>query len=91
MRRILSSKQKGPPHWGGPSNPKPNTLGAELAGFLAISLAGKSLLDALFLAGFQVEGVSFYFLDDILLLYFAFETAQRALQGFALLYDHFSQ
>jgi hypothetical protein len=41
--------------------------------FLAIPLACECFLHALLLARFQIEGVTFYFLDDVLLLNLALE------------------
>lgn len=84
-------KRKRPPHCGGPKIDKPNTLGAELAGFLSIALPSQRLFDSFLLARFQIEGMFLQILDDILLLDLAFETAKRAFQGFTLLHYHFSQ
>ncbi len=35
--------------------------------------------------------MTFYFLDDVLLLYLPFEAAKRVLEGFALLNSYFGQ
>ena len=61
------------------------------ARFLAASFAGQRFFHALFLARFQVEGMTLHFLDDVFLLYLAFETSQRILEGLALLNSDFSQ
>jgi len=45
------------------------------ARFLASSLASKSSLDTLFLAGLQVEGVALDLLDNVFLLHLALEAA----------------
>jgi hypothetical protein len=50
-----------------------------LACFLACALARQCFLDPLFLAGFQVEGVTLDFLNDVLLLHFPLEAAQGVL------------
>jgi hypothetical protein len=61
------------------------------ARFLASSLASKSRLDTLFLAGLQVEGVALDLLDNVFLLHLALETAQSVLEGFTLLKSYFCQ
>lgn len=76
---------------GGLKTHKPNTLGAELAGLLAIALPSQGLLDPLLLARFQVEGMFLEIFNDVLLLNLTLEAAKRAFQGFALLHDHFCQ
>jgi hypothetical protein len=48
--------------------------------FLAIALARERRFEAALLAGRDEEGVAFHFADDILLLHFAFEAAQSALE-----------
>jgi hypothetical protein len=70
---------------------KPNTLGAELAGLLSIALPGQRLFDPLLFARFQVEGMLLQIFNDVLLLNLALKAAKRALEGFALLNDDFSQ
>jgi hypothetical protein len=62
-----------------------------LAYLLAISLARQSFLHALLLAWFQVKGVTLDFFNDVFGLHLALETAQRILEGFALLYTNFCQ
>jgi hypothetical protein len=57
----------------------------------SIALARQSFLGALLLTRFQVEGMSLDFLNDVLLLDLAFETAQRAFQGFSVLDMDFCQ
>jgi hypothetical protein len=59
--------------------------------FLSIALARESFLGALFFTRLQVEGMSLDFLDDVLLLDLALETAQRAFQGFSILDVYFCQ
>jgi hypothetical protein len=62
-----------------------------LARLLPAALASKSLLHTFLLAGLQVKGVTFHFLDDVFLLHLPFETAKRVLEGLALLKSDFSQ
>ena len=61
------------------------------ARFFASSLASKSRLNTLFLAGLQVEGVTLNLLDNVFLLHLAFEPTQSILEAFALLKSHFRQ
>jgi hypothetical protein len=61
------------------------------ARFFASSLASKSGLNTLFLAGLQVEGVALDLLDNVFLLHLALEAAQSVLEGFALLKPYFCQ
>jgi hypothetical protein len=56
-----------------------------LARFLTTAFPRQSFLCPFLLARLQVVGVSLDLLDDIFLLHFALETAQGALQRFALL------
>src|SRR5947209_1629116 len=58
---------------------------------LAIPLACQRFLRPAFFARLQVERVAFDFLDDIFLLNFAFKTAQRAFERFAILQMDFCQ
>ena len=46
-----------------------------LTSFLAIPLARQSCLDAALLTGLQIVGVTFNFLDDVLLLYLPLKPA----------------
>jgi len=62
-----------------------------LARLLPAALASKGFLHPLLLAGLQVKGVTFHFLDDVFLLYLPLETAKCVLEGFALLNSDFSQ
>jgi len=62
-----------------------------LARLLPAALASKGLLHTFLLAGLQVKGVTFHFLDDVFLLHLTFETAKRVLKGLALLKSDFSQ
>ncbi len=52
---------------------------------LAIPLARQRFFHALALAGFQVEGMTFDFFDDVFLLYLAFEPAQCIFKRLAFL------
>jgi hypothetical protein len=61
------------------------------ARFLAIALASQRLLDSFLLSRLQVEGVTFDFFDDVLLLYLTFEPSKGVLQSLALLKSYFSQ
>ncbi len=61
------------------------------ARFLASSLASKSGLNTLFLAGLQVKGVALDLLDNVFLLHLALEAAQSVLEGFTLLKSYFCQ
>jgi hypothetical protein len=56
-----------------------------------VALAREGFLGALLFTRFQVEGMSLDFLDDVLVLDFALEAAQRAFQGFSILDVDFSQ
>jgi hypothetical protein len=62
-----------------------------LACLLAAALSSQRFFHPLFFARLQVEGVTFHFLDDVLLLYLPFEAAKRVLEGFALLNSYFGQ
>lgn len=62
-----------------------------LANLLAIPLACQGFLDALLLAGLQVEGVALDFLDDVFLLHLALEAAKSILEGLTLLQTNFCQ
>src|ERR1700694_1687211 len=59
--------------------------------FLSAALARQCFFHALLLAGFQVKGVTLDLLDDVFLLYLAFKTAERILEGLALLKSYFCQ
>ena len=58
---------------------------------LAIPLARQSCLDATLFAGFEVVGVTLYFLDDVLLLHLPLKPAQRIFKRFAFLYANLGQ
>ena len=62
-----------------------------LTDLLAIPLACQGFLDALLLAGLQVEGVALDFLDDVFLLHLALEAAKSILEGLTLLQTNFCQ
>ena len=59
--------------------------------FLAVALAREGFFCALLLARLQVEGMSLDFLNNVFLLDFALEAAQRAFQGFSILDVNFRQ
>lgn len=61
------------------------------AGFLACALACQRFLYPFFLAGFQVEGVTFYFFNNVLRLHFPLEATQGVLERFAFLQSDFCQ
>ncbi len=46
-----------------------------LAHLFAAAFAGQRFFHSLFLARFQVEGMTLYLFDDVFLLYLAFETS----------------
>lgn len=62
-----------------------------LARFLTAALACQRFFHPLLFSRLQVIGVTFHFLDDVLLLYLPLEAAKRILQGLALLKSDFSQ
>ena len=62
-----------------------------LTNLLPVPLASQRLFHALFLAGFQVERMPLYFLDDVFRLYLTLEAAEGIFQWFALLYPYFRQ
>ena len=59
--------------------------------FLATPLARQRLLRATLVSRFQIVRVLLDVLDDVFLLYFALEAAQRAFDRFAILHLDFSQ
>jgi hypothetical protein len=62
-----------------------------LASFFAAALARQRFFYALSFAGFQVERVTFDFLNYVLGLYLALEPAKCVLKGFSLLKTNLSQ
>jgi hypothetical protein len=58
---------------------------------LAIPLARQRLFYTALFAWFQVEGVTLYFLDNVLRLYLALEAAQSILKRLAFLYANLCQ
>ena len=76
-------------HWG--SDGPDVRLVLFFACFLAAALASERFLDTLLLAGLQVEGMTFYFFDNVFLLYLTLETAESIFEGFTLLKSDFSQ
>ena len=71
--------------------PPPRFLFDFPATFLPVSFAGKRLLDPELLTKLQIKGMTFHFLDDVLLLYLSLEAAKRVFEGLALLQSDFSQ
>jgi hypothetical protein len=59
--------------------------------FLPVAFTGQRLLSPELLAWLQIEGVSFDFLNNVLLLDLPLEAAQGVFQRFALLKLYFSQ
>ncbi len=76
-------------HWG--SDGPEVRLVLFLACFFTAALASERFLDTLLLAGLQVEGMTFYFFNDVFLLYLALEPAESIFEGFTLLKSDFSQ
>ena len=56
-----------------------------LTNFLTVTLASERFFDALFLAWFQIEGVTLDLFDDVFGLNFTFEAAQGVLERFTFL------
>jgi hypothetical protein len=61
------------------------------ARLLPVPLAGERLFYALLLTRLQIEGVTFDFLNNVLLLNLPLEAAEGVFQSFALLKPDFSQ
>ena len=61
------------------------------ASLLAIPLACQCCFHAALLTGLQIVGVTFYFLDDVLLLYLPLKPAQRVFERLAFLYANLCQ
>jgi len=57
----------------------------------AIPLTCQRLFYTALFTGFQVEGVTLDFLDDVLLLYLALKPAQRIFERLAFLYTNLCQ
>src|SRR5262249_16832848 len=57
----------------------------------AIALARQRLLHTALFARLEIEGVPFYFLNNVFLLYLPLETSQGIFQRLALLYSNFCQ
>ena len=58
---------------------------------LLCPLPGQGRLQSFLFSGLQVKSVLFGITDDVFLLYLPLETAQGALQGFAIMYDYICQ
>ena len=56
-----------------------------------VTFPRECFLDALPLSGLQVEGVTFYFLDDVLLLHLPLKTTQCILERLAFLHTNLCQ
>ena len=74
-----------------PGGGDPQNLVLFLARFLTSAFARQGGLHTLFLARFQVKGVTLDLLNDVFLLYLTLEAAQRVLEGFPLLKPNFRQ
>jgi hypothetical protein len=61
------------------------------AGFFAGALARQRFLYPFFLAGFQIEGVTFYFFNNVLRLHFPLEASQGVFERLAFLQSDFCQ
>ncbi len=61
------------------------------ANFLASAFSGQRGLYTLLFTGFQVKGVALDLFDNVFLLHFALEAAQRIFEGFSLLQSNFRQ
>jgi len=59
--------------------------------FLSAAFSRQGFFHTLFLARFQIKGMSLYFLNDVFLLYLAFKAAQCVLKGLALLNPNLCQ
>ena len=57
----------------------------------AAALSRQRFFYALFLAGLKVEGVTFHFLDDVLLLHLTLEATQSVFERLAFLQSYFCQ
>ena len=56
-----------------------------------MAFSRQSLFRSAFVTGFQIEGMFLDVLDDVFLLHFPFETAERAFNGLAFLNLYFCQ
>jgi hypothetical protein len=69
----------------------PKLLVLLFACFLTGALACQRFLHAFLFARLQIKGVTFHFLDDVLLLHLPLEATQGIFQRFAFLQSDFSQ
>jgi hypothetical protein len=74
-----------------PEGAPSHTLVLLLANLLTSALASQRGLYPFLFTGFQIKGVALDLFDNVLLLYFALEAAQRVLKGFTLLQPNFRQ
>ena len=77
----------GPP----PEGDGPNYSICFFARFFTAALACQRFFHPLLLAGLQIKGVTFHFLDNVFLLYLPLEAAECIFEGLALLQSDFSQ
>lgn len=97
LREAERETQTHLPDWGlilgsaAPSRAAKRRLVRFPALLLTQSLPRKRFFCPALLAGFHVEAVLLYFLDDVFLLHFALEAAQCIFQRFTLLDDYFCQ
>ena len=61
------------------------------ANLFTIAFTCQSFFDPLLLTWLQIEGMAFYFLDDIFGLHFALEAPEGILKGFSLLNSNLCQ
>jgi hypothetical protein len=61
------------------------------ANLLTSALTSQRGLHAFLFTGFQVKGVAFNLFDNVFLLHFALEAAQRVFEGLTLLQPNFRQ
>jgi hypothetical protein len=87
---VGDQMEQGHPGTGRPFNAS-TPLILLLANFLSSAFSGQRGLYALLFTGFQVKGVTLDLFDNIFLLHFALEAAQRIFEGFPLLQPNFRQ
>ena len=75
----------------GTSHDKVTNLVLLFTSLLTIPLARQCCFDAALFAGLQVIGMTFYFLDDVFLLYLALKPAQCIFKRFAFLQANLGQ
>jgi hypothetical protein len=60
-------------------------------GFFPVAFSSQRLLHPLLFARFEVEGVTFHFFDNVLLLHLSFKSAKGVFNRLALLQFYFCQ